>query len=72
MVLTSSHEHFVFNKIFRDQGLAWRPFFDMDRKIQVVLENSKASDSMVDSIVENAPLRLGFANYHFISSTEAR
>ena len=38
----------------------------------VVFETSKASDSMVDSIVENVRLRSGWAKSHGISSIEAR
>ena len=44
----------------------------MDRKIQVLLDKSKAGDFGVDSIVENAGLRSGCAKYRIISSTEAQ
>ena len=48
---------FVFDEVHGGQCPVWRPFFDMDRKIEVLLETSKASDSRVDSIVENARMR---------------
>ena len=48
------------------------PFFDMDPQFEVLLEHEESSDCGVDSIVENARLRSGWAKSHVISSTEAR
>ena len=43
----------------------------MDPKIEVLLQTWNASDSRVDSIVENARLRSGLTKSHVVSSTEA-
>ncbi len=47
-------------------------FFDMDPKIEVLLENARSRDSQVILIVENDGLRAGYATSHAISSTDAR